>query len=88
MAISFTADLIRNEDGGWYCSACGHYRDDIFDRAILKQCPKCKTTLIESRKMVDRNYRLSVGARFCDDAEYPKWLLDLKGKIHNEKVRK
>ena len=80
MAISFTAEMLRNEDGGWYCSACGHFHDDTFDRAILRQCPKCKTELIESKKMVDRNYKLYVDSQFCDDEDYPKWLLDLKSK--------
>lgn len=74
-----TAERIHNDDGGWFCSNCGYFRDDCYDSAPLRICPSCKENLIDSNLMTDRDYRLSIiGGNFCDDEKYPKWLLKLR----------
>ncbi len=75
----------HNEDGGYYCSVCGCFHDDYYDTELLCKCPKCGASLKDSDKSVDREYRLSIGAKFCEDEEYPKWLLDLRSKKALEK---
>ena len=74
-------EWIHNDDGGYYCSQCGFFIDDYYLAEMPKQCEKCGTRLSENTTFtVDRDYRLSrLGEiEYCDDAEYPKWLLDLR----------
>ena len=77
-------ERIYNEDGGWYCAKCGNFHDDYYDASVLKECPKCGENLIETEKMVDREYLLSVGAKCCDEKDYPQWLLNLREQHKKE----
>lgn len=74
----------HNEDGGYYCSVCGYFHDNYYDTEPLCKCPKCGASLKDSDKSVDREYRLSIGADFCKDEEYPKWLLDLREGVRGK----
>lgn len=72
------AERICNEDGGWFCSSCGYFRDDYFDSVSLASCPVCGENLIDSILTVDRHFRLFSRGVFCDDKECPQWLLNLR----------
>lgn len=81
-------ERIYNEDGGWYCAKCGNFHDDYYDAGVLKECPKCGENLIETEKMVDREYLLSVGAKYCGEKDYPQWLLNLREQRKKERERR
>lgn len=79
------AEWIHNEDGGYYCSECGYFIDDYYLSGLPNQCKRCGTKLSTKTTLtVDRYYRLSrLGdTHYCDDADYPKWLLDLREGLH------
>ncbi len=82
------AERFNNEDGGWYCSACGYYRDDYYDTEEIRWCPECGEDLKDSEKSVDRKYRLYEGVQFCSEDLYPSWLLERKNHFLNQKWRK
>jgi hypothetical protein len=72
------AERFRNEDGGWFCSECGCFHDDVYDVREILRCPRCGTPLNNSSKTIDREYRLYLGNEFCKEEEYPAWLLKLR----------
>lgn len=72
------AERLYNEDGGYYCGECGYFHDDYYDSKLLSHCPECGAELKECNKSVDREYRLYIDNDFCNEDEYPKWLIDLR----------
>lgn len=87
MNISKNAEWWTNECGGMFCSNCGHFHDDYFERPPIL-CPECKSHMITHDEMyIDKGYRLwSVHSTHCiDESEYPDWLLRLKnGEMKND----
>ena len=78
------AEWIQAEDGGYFCSECGCFVDDYWLSEMPSKCKKCGSKMSEKVTfIVDRRYRLSrLGdIQYCEDAKYPKWLLELRGAI-------
>ena len=84
--MSGNAEWWINECGGVFCSKCGLYHDDYFEK-IPDICPSCGSLMTEDTKtMVYMDYTLSSDDidYYLYESEYPEWLLQLRQNYLND----